>query len=85
VVLRALVLLRLAKGTSAPRIAEVVPLTPQAIRKMGHLYQQGGLEVALYDKPRPGAQSVLDESQKQGSSLWCAAIRQKTVPAGRCA
>jgi transposase len=65
VVLRALVLLQLAKGTSAPRIAEVVPLTPQAIRKIGHRYQQGGLEVALYDKPRPGAQSVLDDSQKQ--------------------
>jgi len=65
VVLRALVLLQLAKGTSAPGIAEVVPLTPQAIRKIGHRYQQGGLEVALYDKPRPGAQSVLDDSQKQ--------------------
>lgn len=36
VVLRALALLRLAKGASAPRIASVVPLTPQAIRKVGH-------------------------------------------------
>ena len=65
VVLRALALLQLAKGASAPRIASVVPLTPQAIRKVGHRYQQGGLERALYEKQRPGAAAVLDDSQKQ--------------------
>jgi tetratricopeptide (TPR) repeat protein len=31
VVVRALALLQLARGTSAPRISQVVPLTPQAI------------------------------------------------------
>ena len=65
VVLRALALLRLAKGISAPRIAEVIPLTPQAIRKVGHRYNEGGLESALYEKQRPGALAVLDDSQKQ--------------------
>ena len=65
VVLRALALLHLAKGASAPRIAEVIPLTPQAIRKLGHRYEQGGLEAALYEKQRPGAAAVLDASQKQ--------------------
>jgi transposase len=65
VVLRALALLQLAKGTSAPLIANVVPLTPQAIRNIGHRYQQGGLERALYERPRPGAAEVLDDSQKQ--------------------
>ena len=65
VVLRAMTLLQLAKGASAPRISQVVPLTPQAIRKVGHRYQKGGLETALYDKQRPGAEAVLDESQKQ--------------------
>jgi len=65
VVLRALALLQLAKGASAPRISSVVPLTPQAIRKVGHRYQAGGLESALYDKQRPGATGVLDDSQKQ--------------------
>jgi len=65
VVLRALALLQLAKGASAPRIATVVPLTPQAIRKLGHRYQQGGLEPALYERQRPGAAAVLDDSQKQ--------------------
>ena len=65
VVLRALALLQLAEGVSAPRISSVVPLTPQAIRKVGHRYQAGGLESALYDKQRPGAATVLEDSQKQ--------------------
>jgi len=65
VVLRALALLQLAKGTGAPRISQVVPLTPQAIRTIGHRYQRGGLESALFEKPRPGAATVLDDSQKQ--------------------
>jgi len=65
VVLRALALLQLAKGASAPQIADVVPLTPQAIRNIGRRYQQGGLETALYERQRPGAAEVLDASQKQ--------------------
>jgi putative transposase len=65
VVLRALALLQLAKGASAPRIADIIPLTAQAIRKVGHRYERGGLESALYEKQRPGAMTVLDDSQKQ--------------------
>ena len=65
VVLRALALLQLAKGASAPQISNLVPLTPQAIRKVGHRYLEGGLEPALYEKQRPGATAVLDDSQKQ--------------------
>jgi homeodomain-containing protein len=65
VVLRALALLQLARCVSAPRISETIPLTPQAIRKVGHRYQEGGLERALYERPRPGAAEVLDDNQKQ--------------------
>jgi putative transposase len=65
VVLRAMALLQLAKNVSAPHIAGVVPLTPQAIRKVGHRYQEGGLERALYEKQRPGAAVLLEGSQKQ--------------------
>jgi transposase len=65
VVLRALALLQLAKNVSAPRVAGVVPLTPQAIRKVGHRYQEGGLDRALYEKQRPGAAALLEDSQKQ--------------------
>ena len=65
VVLRAVALLQLAKGVSAPRIATMLPLTAQAIRKIGHRYQEGGLERALYEKQRPGAEALLEDSQKQ--------------------
>jgi putative transposase len=65
VVLRALALLQLAENASAPQIAAVIPLTAQAIRRLGHRYQEAGLERALYDQPRPGAEQVLDVSQKQ--------------------
>ena len=65
VVLRAVALLQLAKGGSAPRIAGMVPLTAQAIRKIGHRYEEGGLERALYEKQRPGADSLLEDTQKQ--------------------
>ena len=30
-------------------------MTPQAIRKVGHRYEQGGLERARYEKERPRA------------------------------
>ena len=65
VVLRALALLQLAEGISAPQIAKTVPLTAQAIRRLGHRYRTAGLDGALYEKPRPGASEVLDSSQKQ--------------------
>jgi putative transposase len=65
VVLRAVALSQLAQGVSAPRISAVIPLTPQAIRKVGHRHRQGGLARALYEKQRPGAVQVLDDGQKQ--------------------
>jgi putative transposase len=65
VVLRALALQQLAEGVSAPCISDVIPLTPQAIRKIGHRYLEGGLDRALHDKARPGAVPVLEDSQKQ--------------------
>jgi putative transposase len=64
-VLRAMALLQLAKGVSAPRISGFIPLTPQAIRKVGHRYVEGGLDRALYEKRRPGAAALLEDSQKQ--------------------
>jgi transposase len=65
VVVRAMALWQLAQGVSAPRLAGVVPLTPQAIRKIGHRYQPEGLDRALYEKQRPGAAARLDDAQKQ--------------------
>ena len=64
-VLRALALLQLNKGVAAPSIADVLALTAQAIRRIGHRYVDGGLDRALYDKERPGATPVINVSQKQ--------------------
>jgi len=65
VVLRALALLRLHQGASAPEVAPLVQLTPQAIRKIAHRYRTGGLASALYERPRPGAAEVLAPAEKQ--------------------
>jgi transposase len=50
---------------TAPQVAQTVPLTPKAIRGIAHRYMDGGLDRALYEKQRPGAQPILDDSQKQ--------------------
>ena len=79
VVLRALALLQLSEDVSAPQVAKTIPLTPQAIRRHGHRYQNAGLEGALYEKQRPGAAEVLDHTQKQRIiAMVCA-----DPPAGR--
>ena len=96
VVLRALALRQLARGASAPQIAKVVPLTPQAIRNIGHRYQEGGLERALYERQRPGAAEVLNDSQKQrliamvcsnppeGRARWLTTLYPKGLPGATC-
>jgi putative transposase len=65
VVLRALALEQLSRGVTAPTVARMVHLTPQAVRRIGHRYQRGGLEGALYERPGRGAEQLLDASQKQ--------------------
>jgi transposase len=40
-------------------------LTAQAVRKIGHRYQEAGLERALDEKERPGAAALVEDSQKQ--------------------
>jgi hypothetical protein len=42
----------------------MVPLTAQAIRKIGHRHEEGGLERALYEKQRSGADPLLEDSEK---------------------
>ncbi len=65
VVLRALALLQLDTGASAPDVAQRVRLTPQAIRNIAQRYRVGGLPRALFERPRPGAAEVLAPSDKQ--------------------
>jgi len=64
-VLRALALCRLDEGRSASQVAAEVRLTSKAVREIGRRYEDGGLEQALYERPRPGAAPVLDDRQEQ--------------------
>jgi hypothetical protein len=66
VVLRALALLHLADGESAPAAAAALKaLTPKAIRVIAHRYIEGGLDRALHEKQRPGATPVLAPAERQ--------------------
>ncbi len=65
VVLRALALEQLSLGMTAPAVAKVVHLTPQAVRRIGHRYRRGGLQSALYERQGRGAEPLLDASEKQ--------------------
>ena len=65
VVIRALALRDLDQGMTAPRVAQALPITPKAVREIAYRYKNSGLDRALYDLQRPGAKSLLDDSQKQ--------------------
>ena len=65
VAMRAVALLRLGEGMGAPQIAAVLPLSRQSVCNVARRYEEGGLERALYDKQRPGAQSLLSAKQRQ--------------------
>jgi transposase len=65
VVLRGLALCQLHAGKSISEVAANVHLTSKAVREIGRRYEDSGLERALYDKQRPGAQSLLDSKQRQ--------------------
>src|SRR5271169_3335727 len=64
-VLRALALHHLHDGKAVSEVAANVRLTPKAVREIGRRYEDCGLEQALYDKQRPGAATVLEDSQRQ--------------------
>ena len=64
-VVRALTLLRLDEGISAPKVAAMFELTGEGVRRIAHRYRDGGLESAVYEGARPGKEPVLDDSQRQ--------------------
>lgn|SRR5512135_1728712 len=64
-VVRALTLLRLDEGISAPKVAAMFELTGEGVRRIAHRYRDGGLENAVYEGARPGKKPALDDSQRQ--------------------
>ena len=66
VVLRALALLHLADGATAPAAADALKaLTAKAVRVIGHRYQEGGLDRALHHNQRPGASPILQPAERK--------------------
>ncbi|MBC8126140.1 MAG: helix-turn-helix domain-containing protein [Gloeobacteraceae cyanobacterium ES-bin-144] len=65
VVLRALTLAQLHQGMAASEVAANLRITPKTVREIGRRYQDAGLDEALYDRQRPGAAPLLDQSQRQ--------------------
>ena len=65
VVLRSLALLQLSRGESAPVIARQLRLTPKTVRDIGKRYLEGGLDRALYERPRQGAKPILSPTEQQ--------------------
>jgi transposase len=65
VVLRSLALLQLSGGDSAPVIARHLRLTPKTVRDIGKRYLEGGVDRALYERPREGAKPILSPTEQQ--------------------
>jgi len=64
---------------SAPKVAAAVMVHPHTVRNVRRRFVSAGLEAALQDKPRPGAQPKLDgELEAQLTLLACS-----TPPEGR--
>jgi len=62
---RALILRQLDQGQAAAQVASNLGVAPKTVRAIARRYEEEGLELALYEKPRPGKQRVLDAGQSQ--------------------
>ena len=64
-VLRGLALQQLADGQPIRQVAKNVAWTPKTVWLTSQRYRQGGLERALYERPRPGKAALLGAQQRQ--------------------
>src|SRR5499425_1016645 len=64
-VLRALALRQMAEGQTVRQVAKNVGLTPKTVWLTSQRYRQGGLERALYERPRPGKAALLSAQDRQ--------------------
>jgi len=64
-VLRALALRQLSEGKTVRQVAKNVALTPKTVWLTSQRFRQGGLERALYERPRPGKAALLDAQHRQ--------------------
>ena len=62
---RASILRRLDVGQRVTQVAENAGVAPKTVRVIARRYEEGGLDAALYEKPRPGQARVLNAGQRQ--------------------
>jgi len=62
---RALILRQLDDGQTGAQVARNAGAVRKTVRAIARRYEDGGLESALYEKPRPGQPRSLDPSQNQ--------------------
>ena len=62
---RASILRQLDRGQKAAEVAAIVGVAAKTVRTVARRYEEQGLESALYERPRPGKQRVLDVGQSQ--------------------
>jgi len=64
-VIRVLVLRQIDEGRTTVEAGAGVGISAKAAWEIGKRYQEGGLEEAIYDAPRPGQKPLLDTEQGQ--------------------
>ena len=64
-VIRALVLRQIDAGRTTVEAGAAVGISAKTAWEIGKRYQEGGLEEAIYDAPRPGQKPLLDTEQGQ--------------------
>lgn len=79
VLMRARVLLKSDDGMSETVIAQALDITSRTVSMVRKRFCQEGLERALFDKPRPGAQRKLDGKQE----AFLIAVACSKPPEGR--
>ena len=62
---RASILRQLDSGQKVAQVAENAGVAPKTVRAIARRYEEGGLDTALYEKPRPGQEPILSTGQKQ--------------------
>src|SRR5712691_578105 len=84
-VLRALALRQLADGQPIRQVAKNVGLTPKTVWLTSRRDRQGGLDRALYERPRRGKRPCWMRTIGNASWRWRVVLRRKAARAGRCA
>jgi transposase len=60
-----MILRQLDQGQNQSQVARNLDIARKTVRSVALRYVEGGLSLALYEKPRPGKQRALDTTQSQ--------------------